>query len=133
MHRSPDNASWIATLLAASATLAATPAAAGHEVMAAVLPQDQPVTLVVEKDGALIDAKVMAAAPCQCGGRFRIESRSGTSNNSVNTSSFGTIEEAGRVLSHVRFGGSADWSIRLTVSIDGRDDYVITRSSNPGQ
>ena len=100
--------------------------------MTAGVTQDQPITLVVSKDGALVDAKVMAAAPCRCAGRFRIESRSGSANNSVNTSSFGAIEEAGRVLSHVRFGGSDDWSIRLTVSIDGRDDYVITRSAGTG-
>ena len=94
--------------------------------------QDQPITLVVSRDGALVDARVMDAAPCRCAGHFRIESRSGSSNNSVNTSSFGAIDEAGRVLSHVRFGGSDDWTIRLTVSIDGREDYVITRSSGMG-
>ncbi len=92
-------------------------------------PEDRPITLMVQDEGGLIDARVTATAPCSCAGRFRIESRSGSSNNSVNTSSFGAIDEAGRVLSHIRFGGSDDWSIRLTVSIDGRDDYVITRSS----
>jgi hypothetical protein len=130
-HR--GDARWLAPLLAAAAMSAALPAAAADEAMTGSVSQDQPITLVVSKDGALIDARVMAAAPCDCAGRFRIESRSGSSNNSVNTSSFGTIKEAGRVLSHVRFGGSDDWSIRLTVSIDGRDDYVVIRSSAEGE
>lgn len=91
---------------------------------------DHPVTLIVRRDGALVDAQVVAASACECSGRFRIESRSGNSNNSVNSSSFGQIDRAGAVLSHVRFGGSDDWTIRLTVSIDGRDDYVVTRTSD---
>lgn len=130
MPRRPDNARWPVFLLVAIATFGATPVAALDDAMTAPVMQNQPITLVVRKDGALIDARVMAAAPCRCAGHFRIESRSGSANNSVNTSSFAAIEEAGRVLSHVRFGGSDDWSIRLTVSIDGRDDYVITRSSS---
>lgn len=129
-HR--GDARWVAPLFLAAAMSAAPPAAAADDAMTAGVAQDQPITLVVSKDGPLVDAKVMAAAPCRCAGRFRIESRSGSANNSVNTSSFGAIEEAGRVLSHVRFGGSDDWSIRLTVSIDGRDDYVITRSAGTG-
>lgn len=132
MPRRPGNARWT-VYLAAIAGLFAVPFAGAAEAMTAAATQDQPVTLVVQKDGALIDAKVIAAAPCHCAGRFRIESRSGTSNNSVNTSSFGSIDEAGRVLSHIRFGGSDDWSIRLTVSIEGRNDYVITRSSAGGR
>lgn len=132
MPRRPGNARWTVSL-AAIAALSTVPFAGAAEAMTATATQDQPVTLVVQKDGALIDAKVIAAAPCRCAGRFRIESRSGTSNNSVNTSSFGSIDEAGRVLSHIRFGGSDDWSIRLTVSIDGRGDYVIARSSSSGR
>lgn len=131
MRRLPGDARWLAPLLAASVLSGVAPAAA-DEAVSASASQDQPVTLLVRKDGALVDAQVVAAAPCRCAGRFRIESRSGSSNNSVNTSSFGMIEEAGRVLSHIRFGGSDDWSIRLTVSIEGRDDYVITRSSAKG-
>lgn len=101
--------------------------------MTAPSPQtaEQPVTLVVGHDGGLVDARVIAAALCDCGGTFRIESQSGSSNRSVNTSSFGRLDEVGRVLSRVRFGRSEDWSIRLTVSIAGRDDYVIERASDP--
>lgn len=91
---------------------------------------DQPITLVVGQDGGLIDARVVAAGLCDCGGTFRIESQSGSSNRSVNTSSFGKLDEVGRLLSHIRFGRSDDWSIRLTVSINGRDDYVIERGSD---
>lgn len=127
-----NRSSWAAVSLAVAmifggivmpgsdASAASTPASAA----------DQPVSLVVRRDGPLVDAQVVAVASCACGGRFRIESRSGSANNSVNTSSFGRIDTPGKVLSHVRFGGSDDWSIRLTVSIDGRDDYVIARSSD---
>lgn len=127
-----NRSSWAAVSLAVAmifggivmpgsdASAASTPASAA----------DQPVSLVVRRDGPLVDAQVVAVASCTCAGRFRIESRSGSANNSVNTSSFGRIDKPGVVLSHIRFGGSDDWSIRLTVSIDGRDDYVIARSSD---
>lgn len=130
MRRPQDNVRWPLSMLAAFASLGPVSSAGALEAMNGSSPQDQPVTLVVQDEGGLIDARVMATAPCNCAGRFRIESRAGTSNNSVNTSSFGAIDEVGRVLSHIRFGGSDDWSIRLTVSIDGRDDYVVTRTSS---
>lgn len=132
MPRRPGDARRLASIVAASALLGIAPGAAAEASMTAAAAQDQPITLVVARDGALIDARVMSATPCRCAGHFRIESRSGSSNASVNTSSFGAIDAAGRVLSHIRFGGSDDWSIRLTVSVDGREDYVITRSSGRG-
>lgn len=89
----------------------------------------QPITLIVNQNGPLIEAQVISAASCQCGGRFRIESESGSSNHSDNSSSFSAVGAPGRVLSNIRFGGSDTWSVRLTVSIDGREDYVIHRSS----
>ena len=67
------------------ASAASTPASAA----------DQPVSLVVRRDGPLVDAQVVAVASCTCAGRFRIESRSGSANNSVNTSSFGRIDKPG--------------------------------------
>ena len=132
MLLSRNKASWIAISLAVTIIFGGI-VMFGSDVAAAASgasAESQPVSLVVRRDGALVDAQVVAVGRCDCGGRFRIESRSGSSNNSVNTSSFGRIDTPGKVLSHVRFGGSDDWSIRLTVSIDGRDDYVIARSSD---
>lgn len=94
------------------------------------VPADQPITLVVQKNGPLVEAQVVSASTCQCGGRFRIESESGSSNRSDNSSSFREVGAPGKVLSNIRFGGSDEWSVRLTVSIDGRDDYTIHRSSS---
>lgn len=128
MLRSRNRPSWRAMTMLAAAGLTGMSAMSPDQ--AAAVTGDQPVTLVVQRDGALIDAQVIAAEACACGGRIRIESRSGSGNHSVNSSSFGQIREPGAVLSHVRFGGSEQWSIRLTVSIDGRDDYVITRTSD---
>ncbi|WP_017669441.1 hypothetical protein [Blastomonas sp. AAP53] len=132
MRRRPNDPRLWAAALGASAGFAAVPAIAVEEAMTAPAAQaaDQPVTLVVRQDGRLIDARVIAATQCDCGGSFRIESQTGSSNRSVNTSSFGPLQEVGRVLSHVRFGGSDEWRVRLTVSIDGREDYVIVRSSD---
>lgn len=133
MRSRPNDPRWWLAAFGASAAAFAAPATAVDESVTAPAPQaaEQPVTLVVGHDGGLVDARVIAAALCDCGGTFRIESQSGSSNRSVNTSSFGRLDEVGRVLSHVRFGRSEDWSIRLTVSIAGRDDYVIERASHP--
>ncbi|MDM7956364.1 hypothetical protein [Blastomonas sp.] len=90
---------------------------------------DQPVTLTIEQHGTLVEAKVMSAAPCDCAGHFRIESQSGTSNRTANTSSFRSLGEAGRVLSNIRFGHGGEWDVKLIVSIDGREDYTLHRSS----
>ncbi|GGB56168.1 hypothetical protein GCM10010833_08600 [Blastomonas aquatica] len=97
------------------------------------LPTDQPVTLIVQQNGPLVEAKVVSTSSCACPGRFRIESESGSSNRTANTSSFSAIGAAGNVMSNIRFGGSDEWSVKLTVSIDGREDYTILRSSAEGQ
>jgi hypothetical protein len=91
---------------------------------------NQPITLIVRQNGPLVEAQVVSASSCQCGGRFRIESESGSSNRSDNSSSFREVGTPGKVLSNIRFGGSDNWSVRLTVSIDGREDYTIHRSSD---
>lgn len=96
---------------------------------AMTIPSDQPVTLTVEQNGTLVEAKVLAAATCDCAGRFRIESQSGTSNRTANTSSFSNLGEAGRVLSNIRFGHGGEWEVKLVVSIEGREDYTLHRSS----
>lgn len=93
---------------------------------------DQPITLVVSKHEGLVEARVVSAAPCQCAGRFRIETESGTANHTTNSSSFRSSGTAGQVMSNIRFGGSDDWRVRLTVSIDGREDYTVIRSSADG-
>lgn len=127
----PNDPRWWLAALCVSVGIFAPPALAKEHPVTEAAPQadDQPVSLVVTPEDGLIDVRVITAALCDCGGRFRIESQGGNANRSVNTSTFGSLEEVGRVLSHVRFGRSEDWSVRLTVSIEGRDDYIVVRTS----
>ncbi|MFN3819712.1 hypothetical protein [Blastomonas sp.] len=92
-------------------------------------PSQHPVILTVEQHGTLVEAKVLSAAPCDCAGKFRIESQSGTSNRTANTSSFRNLGEAGQVLSNIRFGHGGEWDVKLIVSIEGREDYTLQHSS----
>ncbi|MBU2357971.1 MAG: hypothetical protein KKB02_03435 [Alphaproteobacteria bacterium] len=132
MSLNPAETRWTAGLLLAAtmgvATAHASPSVE-QSALAMTSRSDQPVTLIVEQHGKLVEAKVMSAAPCDCAGHFRIESQSGTSNRTANTSSFRNLGEAGRVLSNIRFGHGGEWDVKLIVSIDGREDYTLQRSS----
>ncbi|WP_439469586.1 hypothetical protein [Blastomonas fulva] len=130
----PDNWPWLAAMSAAAmypGSAGASPSIDESAPAMSSLP-DQPISLIVEKDGPLVSARVVAAGACACSGHFRIESESGTSNRTANTSSFSSLSDAGRVLSNIRFGGSDDWRVKLIVSIDGRDEYTVVRSSTDG-
>lgn len=133
MRLTPAERCWTAALLLATATGAAASANASPSVeksaLAMTTRSDQPVTLTVEQHGKLVEAKVMSAAACDCAGHFRIESQSGTSNRTANTSSFRNLGEAGRVLSNIRFGHGGEWDVKLVVSIEGREEYTLHRSS----
>lgn len=132
MSLNPADTRWtVGLLLAATMGVATAHASPSVEQSALAMTSrtDQPVTLIVEQHGKLVEAKVMSAAPCDCAGHFRIESQSGTSNRTANTSSFRNLGEAGRVLSNIRFGHGGEWDVKLIVSIDGREDYTLQRSS----
>lgn len=123
---------WTVSLLVASAMGLATAHASPsveQSALAMTSRSDHPVTLIVEQHGPLVEAKVISASACECAGKFRIESQSGTSNRTANTSSFHNLGEAGRVLSNIRFGHGGEWDVKLIVSIEGREDYTLQRSS----
>jgi hypothetical protein len=133
MRLNPVNGRWTARLLLAAAmgvTSAHASPSVEQSALAMTSQTTQPVTLIVEQHGKLVEAKVVSAAPCECAGQFRIESQSGTSNRTANTSSFRNLGETGRVLSNIRFGHGGEWDVKLVVSIEGREDYTVHRSSS---
>lgn len=125
------NARWTAGWMTAAFCISTACAAPIIEQSANAMPDpsQHPVILTVEQHGTLVEAKVLSAAPCDCAGKFRIESQSGTSNRTANTSSFRNLGEAGQVLSNIRFGHGGEWDVKLIVSIEGREDYTLQRSS----
>lgn len=90
-----------------------------------------PVTLAVDATDGGVRLVVRGASATACAARFRLEVAGG-GNRVDQRGAVYLLPGEPQTLAQVAVSATGDWSVELTVELDGAEAYVIRRSASGG-